>query len=234
MTSLLVMVPIRGRRALCERMLKSFIETTDEADLLFILDEDDKDTYEGMDWGPANTAVLDPRMPIGPKFNHVAPVVADKYDALMGCGDDQVFRTPHWDTIMLKVLADMGGTGWVYPDVKRRNDIPEISVVSSDIVRFLGWFNSPTQDHYYADNIIGDLGRRTSLLRFCPEVVIEHLHYSVSDAERDETYRYAEETWGASDQKAYHEWRRTTMAQEVAALRREFNPDVKWLFSKIT
>ena len=58
--SLLVIVPTRGRRANCERLLESFQETSACADITFITDPDDQDTYEGMDWGPAMHAVLDP------------------------------------------------------------------------------------------------------------------------------------------------------------------------------
>ena len=233
MTSLLTIIPVRGRREQAERVLKSFTETTDNSDLIFILDEDDTETYEGMDWGPATTVVLE-RQSISPKFNAVAIPAAEKYDVLMASGDDNVFRTPHWDTIMLKVLADMGGTGWVYPDVVRRNDIPEIWMASSDLVKALGWFTSPTQAHYYTDNIIAELGKRTGLLRFCPQAVVEHLHYSVTPgAVRDETYSYAENTWGASDLEAFYAWQRDVMPFEAARLRRKFNRDLKWLFSRI-
>jgi hypothetical protein len=47
--NILVMVPTRGRRAQCERLLESFRETTSDADLLFIIDDDDEETYEGLD-----------------------------------------------------------------------------------------------------------------------------------------------------------------------------------------
>jgi hypothetical protein len=232
---LLVMVPVRGRRKLAERLLESFTEMTDDASILFISDCDDQDTYTGMDWGPAMHAVHSPgHEPIGPKFNHAALALADQYDAMLGCGDDMLFRTPHWDTIMTGVLADMGGTGWVWPDCKRRYDIPEISLVSTDIVRALGWFNNDAQDHYYADNAVAELGKRSGLIRYCPEVVIEHLHYEQpGGGERDETYRYAEETWGPSDLAAYKEWLRGKMPLQAAMLRREFNPDVAWVLGKV-
>lgn len=234
MRSLLVMVPIRGRRKLAERMLASFTETTTEADLVFIMDDDDKDTYDGMDWSLANVVVMAERLPIGPKFNNVALTFADQYDAMLGCGDDHIFRTPGWDMRMRETLEAHGGTGWVSPDDKRRYDIPEISLVSTDIVRALGWFNSPTQSHYYADNIVADLGRRTELLWHCPQAVIEHMHYSVCpETEHDETYSYAERTWGESDFHAYQEWRNTLMSAQVSLLRRMFNPDVRWVMESI-
>ena len=115
--SLLVMVPTRGRRALAERCLKSFTETAalDSTEIVFITDGDDQDTYDGMDWGPAHHAVLDPRQYVVSKLNSTAASFADSFDVLMHTGDDNVFVTPGWDEIMLAALDDMGGHGWVYP-----------------------------------------------------------------------------------------------------------------------
>jgi hypothetical protein len=232
--SLLVIVPTRGRRANCERLLKSFEENTDDAELVFVTDSDDQDAYEGMDWGTALHAMLEPREPLTGKLNKVADACIDSYDALMFCGDDHVFCTEHWDTIMLAELEEMGGTGILCPDTKRRNDVPEIWLMSSDIIRGLGWLASPDQQHFYCDNVLGELGKRSGLIRRVPGAVIEHLHYTVcSETERDQVYVNAEETWGASDLAAYHAWYETVMPRQVAALRREFNPDVKWVLSKL-
>ena len=74
---LLVMIPTRGRRAQCERLLASFAETATCADIVFVLDPDDEATYEGMDWGDAARAVLDPRAYLAGKLNKTASAVAD-------------------------------------------------------------------------------------------------------------------------------------------------------------
>src|SRR6266498_405234 len=228
------MVPTRNRRENCERFLKSFHEMTDSAVLIFITDGDDQDSYQGMDWGSAKHAMVDPRELIVGKINHAVQAYAGAYDALMFIGDDNTFVTPHWDTILMKVLTgDMGGTGMVYPDDKRRNDIPETVIISSDIVSYLGYFMNPGFAHYYVDNVWAELGRRAGLIRFCPQVVVDHKHYQVDAAvDRDETYSYAEKTWGKSDLAAWHTWRATDMPVEVSRLRRNFNPDLKWVFSR--
>jgi hypothetical protein len=228
--SLVVVVPTRGRRKMCEQLLESFRECTDDADLLFITDPDDRETYEGMDWKGAEYGELSPRAPLSGKLNHAADLLADTYDAMMFCGDDHIFRTPHWDTIMLGVLAGMGGTGMVYPDDKRRIDIPEIVMISSDVVKTLGFFAVPDMSHYYLDNAWGELGMRSGILRYCPDVIVEHLHYQVHpETARDETYQSTEATWGASDTEAFTKWRANSMSAQVSLLRRTFNPDVKWV-----
>jgi len=140
---LLVMVPTRGRRAQCEWLLESFTATATCADLTFIIDGDDQDTYDGMDGGEAACAVLDPRAYLTGKLNATAMAVADAYRVLMWVGDDNVFVTPGWDKIMLDALDDLGGSGWIYPDDKRRSDVPEHWMCSSDLVKALGWFAPP-------------------------------------------------------------------------------------------
>ena len=230
---LLVIVPTRGRRAQCERLLESFDRTVTCADLVFVTDPDDG-SYEGMDWGGAECAVLEPRQMLSGKLNKTAMSFAGAYPVLMWCADDHVFRTPGWDKLMLQALEDMGGSGWVWPDSRRRSDVPEIWMCSSDVVQALGWFANPALSHYYLDNSIADLGKRSGLYRWCPEAVIEHLHYSVCpETERDVVYRETEGTHGEKDMAAYRDWHASVLPMQVAQLRRKFNPDVLWLLEKV-
>ena len=122
---LLVIVPTRGRRAQCERLLESFTETATCADILFVVDPDDQDTYAGMEWGEAAVAELAPREYLAGKLNKTGMAMTDLYPVLMWVGDDVAFRTLGWDIIMLAALEDLGGSPrWIYPDDKRRSDVP--------------------------------------------------------------------------------------------------------------
>jgi hypothetical protein len=238
MTSLIVMIPTRGRRALAERCLKSYMYTVslESTELVFISDADDQDTYAGVDWGPASTAVLDPRAEsLSQLLNETASALVNDFDVLMQVGDDCVFKTPGWDKILLDALEDLGGSGWVYPDDKRRNDVPEIWMTSADVVKALGWFHPPATGHFYGDNIIGELGKRAGLIRFCPEAVIEHLHYSVpgSKARRDRVYSQAEKKHGAADLAAFRQYQADVLPLEVSLLRRQFSRDVAWVLSRV-
>jgi|SRR6185312_9667910 len=231
--TLLVMVTTRGRRKQVERLLDSYRENTDAADVVFIMDPDDEDTYNGIDWGSALTSTLSPRGTNVEKLNRTAQAFWDDYDALMFVGNDHVFRTPHWDTIMLRKLESMGGTGMLYPDDKRRNDIPEIIMISSDIVKVMGQFAEASFSHYYIDNAWAETGKRSGLLRYVPEVVIEHHHYSVDpETEYDELYHYAEDWFGKSDLQAFHQWRAAVMPHQISLLRRKFNKDVSWVLKR--
>ncbi|HEV2355689.1 MAG TPA: glycosyltransferase family A protein [Puia sp.] len=233
--SLLVIVPARGRKANCERLLESFRETAGNADteILVITDPDDQETYEDMDWGNAQHAVMSPRGSYIEKLNHGWNAFREDYDAFMCLGDSNVFITSGWDVILLKMLDSLGGSGWVYPENGRRRDIPEHWLASADVTRMSGWLAPPDVKMYYGDNIIADLGKSSGLLRYCPEAVIEHRHYSVTGEERDATYAEAEDTHGEPDREAYLRWRAGKMPHQVARLRREFNPDIKWILGRI-
>jgi hypothetical protein len=230
---MLVMVPTRGRPEQCRILIESYEETVaGDAGLLFITDDDD-DSYKDMDWGGAVHAVLSPRDCLTGILNRTALMYADEFDVLMTIGDDHVIRTPGWDKLLLAALDDMGGSGWVYPDDRRRNDVPEIWAMTADVVKALGFFAIPDVSHFFCDNATGELGKRSGLLRYCPEAVIEHMHYSVTGGPRDATYAEAEDNHGGPDREAYRRWLADKMPGQVAILRRTFSPDVKWILGKV-
>ena len=230
---LMVMVPTRGRPERLRVLLDSFTKTATCADICVITDPDDT-SYGDFDFGDTAHAVLEPRAFLTGKLNKTAEAFADTYRVLMWCADDHVFETPGWDRLMLDRLDEMGGHGWVYPDDKRRNDVPEIWMVSSDVVQALGWFANPALSHFYLDNSVAELGKRSGLIRWCPQAVIEHKHYSVDRAvEHDEVYRTTEDLFGQSDLAAYKEWLGSVMGNEVAVLRRAFSPDVQWVLGRV-
>ena len=233
-TSLLVIVPTRARRANCERMLKSFTETATVADILFVSDPDDAGTYDGMDWGAALHAVMEPRGSYITKLNHGQEAFAGAYGAYMCLGDSNVFITTAWDQILLKALADMGGHGWVYPENGRRRDVPEHWLASASVIDALGWFAPPSQGMYYGDNIVGELGKRSGLIRYVPEAVIEHRHYTVDpETPHDDTYKTAEDTWGAADLRRSRRTAHRSWPMTCPSCGGTSAPDVKWVLSRV-
>lgn len=228
MTDLCVFIPTLHRRDMMESCLKSFRETAlGDVDLFLVIDDDD-DSYDGIDadritvrHGTLVTAI-----------NDAAMQLADKYPALMLAADDMEFQTPGWDLFMMGALEALGGTGYVYPDDKRRYDVPEHPLITSDIVKTLGWFAEPGLGHFYVDNVWAELGKRLGLIRFCPQAVIEHKHYTLTGAQRDETYSVAEDAHGKPDEMEYLRWRAERMQNQAALLRRKFNPDIAWVQSR--
>ena len=232
MTDLCVFLPTRRRPEMAARCIASFRETRalESTDLVLVVDDDDDSCADVKD----TDKITAPRGTLVTAVNGAAAFLAPHYDALFLAADDLVFVTPGWDRLMLAALEEMGGTGIVYPDGKRRYDVPEHPLISSDWIRELGHFAEPSLAHFYVDNCWAELGKRSGLIRYCPDAVIEHRHYSVcAETPHDETYREAEGKFGASDLAAYQEWRANALPFEVAKLRRQFNPDVQWLLSRV-
>lgn len=225
--TLLVIVPARGHRKQAEALLESFEKTSDFAELMFILDPDDEETYEGVDWKDATAGVLSPRGTVTGKLNRTADAFLDDYDAIMFARDDNVFLTQGWDTILLEYLA--GGSGMLLPDNRRRRDIPEIILITTDVIREMGFFAEPHLSQYYFDNAWGDLGKASGLLRYVPEVVLEHRHIPGEDEDMHQN----DGMQGMKDEAIYREWCAQAFPLQAAKLRRKFNKDLTWILGKI-
>lgn len=233
---ILVMIPTRGRRKQVERLLESHAENTGKAaELVFILDPDDEETYDGVDWGDSLAGVMSPRGSLAEKLNRTAADFADDYDALMLVRDDCVFATPQWDELLAEALEAFGGTAMIQPDDRKRDDIPEIVLISSDIVKELGWFANPCLGQFYIDNTWAELGKRSQLLHRCPGVVIPYLHYTLGPdvSLRDDIDAETENAWGSSDLTAFRQWQSEMLPGQVSQLRRKFNPDIAWILNKV-
>jgi len=225
---MLVMVPVRGRRANAGRFIAAFGETVRGATDLLLIGDDDDPSYNGLDLAGAQMMKL-PCMP-GPggklipptivvKMNTAAGLYADRYPVLMFTGDDTIPRTEGWDKLLCAAIAGMGGTGYAYPDDRRRNDIPEHVAISSNIFWALGWFANPALKHFYIDNTWADLGSGAECIRYVPEAVLEHKHPTCCpEVAGDATYAGAAGHL-PGDYARYLEWQATRYQQDLAKIR---------------
>jgi hypothetical protein len=201
-----------------QRFLGAFAATVQgDTDLLVVADEDEEDAYAALALPARAGFTLLPRMSLGPKLNAVCVPEAERYRSVGFLADDCVPQSPGWDVMLTKALDT---PGIAYPEDRRRADIPEHAFISSPVITALGWFFEPALAHFYADNVLADLGRAAGCLRHVPGAVIEHRHYQVrgTGAARDRTYAEAEEN-GAADCAAYQEWRSHRMAADTAKVR---------------
>ncbi len=210
---LLVILPVRSRPVNLHRFLTSFTETyTPELTTLMIVFGDDYLTdYIGMPLHPGIGTVMDHDPPTSVKINWLAQSAGlqDKFRAMMFVGDDNLPLTPAWDRKLLDVLdRDLGGEGYVYPVSTRRPEWPELCLVSTRIIRALGWLALPALRHTYIDAVWQDLGTASGRMVRADRVVIQHRHYRDGmGAEFDETYERGE-SWAERDGAAYLHWKR--------------------------
>jgi hypothetical protein len=214
----LVMVPTRSRPDNVKRFYTSWLNCHSAADLVFLNDQE-ASSLDGtipllpFDGGPLMTGNMFKNFHGDPttvdKLNRTALQAVDRgYDQVMFIGDDHVIETRDWVRRLTEGLrARAFGNGWTYPADGRRTDIPEIVMISSGIVKALGWFALPAVKHTYIDHAWADLANEFDRLVWVPEVMIRHRHYRVDrDVPRDEVYDRGE-AWAPRDGDAYLDWR---------------------------
>lgn len=230
MRDLLIISPTRGRPDSARRLIGAVAATaTARTDLILAVDDDDPSYDEMADtaWSRGSGPVLSgrhrftrgPRMTCPAWTNKVAMESLGLYRAFASLGDDHVPETPGWDALLLAALEDLGGTGIAYgDDCVQHEALATAPVVSADIVATLGWFMYPLVRHVFADNVWMDLGREAGCLRYVPDAVIRHLHWSVGTAPRDLTYMERDSLW-PQDEQAWLAWQREDMAIDAAKVR---------------
>lgn len=216
MTDLAVLVPSRGRPANVARLIDA-CERTCRADTMlhFGFDDDDPLLTENykMIGGYSYTAVR-PRMGLAAWTNELAALNMD-VPHLASLGDDMVPVTDGWD---VRLVEAAGPAGMSYPDDGRRDDVPEAVVVSTVIVKTLGWFALPSLEHWYVDNVWADLGSGAGCLAYLPDVRVDHRHPNVTGERGDRTYWDAGRKYGA-DLAAYQRWRMRQMRVDIETVR---------------
>ena len=225
MTDLVILVPSRGRPASVARLAEACAKTCRTGYLLhFGLDEDDPAAEDAV----RAAREYEPLFNIGPRVGLTSwtnLLAADHPDVpyLASLGDDHLPVTTGWDEQLITAVEHMGG-GIAYPNDERRVDIPEAAVISTPIVKALGWMACPTMNHWYIDNVWNDLGRGAGCLAFCRDVLVKHLHPNVAPGTPvDATYTDAAGDWDA-DLRAYQKWRLYQMRADIATVRTCLSP----------
>lgn len=218
MTDLVLLVPSRGRPDKVARLIDACERTcTADTRLHFGFDNDDPVLSANiMAAGSSAWVTTGTRKGLGGWTNRLA--AEHPWVPWLGSiGDDMVPVTRGWDE---RLIAACGPSGMAYPRDNRRDDIPEIIVMTRDIPAALGWVCLPALHHWYVDNVWSDLGRAAGCLAYLPDVLVEHRHPNVPGGDKpDGTYNDAAQRY-AHDLAAYQRWRLRGMAEDIRTVRR--------------
>lgn len=180
-----LLVPTRQRPLGIARFMRSAVELADgPLEFVVYIDNDDS-SYSHVDW-PENTVIVrGDRITLSEMWNRCADKASG--DVLGHMGDDIVFRSEHWDTLILEVF-DRHDDRIVF--VHGRDGIQDQQLGTHGFihrrwVETVGYFVPPYFSSDYNDTWLTEvadaLGRRVYL----PEVFTEHMHYSVGKTEID-------------------------------------------------
>lgn len=221
------MVPTRARPENAVRLACAVGELSglEMAALYFLADPGEPrwDDYrrllgEQADWAFLERVPASPQR-IGPIINRVAPRLAGRYTHVAFMGDDHLPRTPRWDDELVGALGGRPGVAYGN-DLFQGENLPTMAVLSSDLVRGLGFFCPPALEHLYLDDFWKMLGLAVGNLAYRGDVIIEHLHPDAGKAPGDLVYQAA----NSAEQKqrdgaAFARYRNLQWATDLARLR---------------
>lgn len=215
--SLLLILPTRSRPASLLPFFEAFEKHSHQADLLVALDEDDPSDYPRL---PGVKYEVNPRFRLCEKLNLVARRNCHDYQFLAFMGDDNRIRTANWDQIMCERIQEKPGICYGN-DLYQGPTLPTSVLLSSSIVRTLGYMAPPAMVHLYIDNFWRTLGEKLGILHYFPDVIIEHLHYTNKKAEFDPLYAESNSPERyARDRAAFTEYCNSQLEIDVEKVRK--------------
>ena len=214
MNTNLVILPTRSRPDSAERCINALKEHSVCSDFVIAIDDDQADLYPRLD---GVTYEVNPRLRMNGTLNLVANKYADKYETIYFLGDDHLVQTPNWDEYLSKAIASKG-YGLAYGnDLLQKQNLATAVMMSTNIIRAVGYMAPPKLVHLFMDNFWMTLGLKINSLYYFDDVIIEHLHPYAGKAEMDAGYADANsEEVGSADQKEF-----------VRYLSEEFEDDLK-------
>jgi hypothetical protein len=185
MTSNLVILPSRGRPEKVAEAIELLKDNSVISDLCVAIDDDQSDLYPRID---DVIYEVNPRLRMNGTLNFVATKYADKYETIYFLGDDHQVRTKGWDELLYAPIKARG-YGLSYGDDKLQGEkLATAVMMSTNIIKILGFMSPPPLIHLYMDNFWMNLGHALQCIDYVPEVVVEHMHFAAGKAEVDAQY----------------------------------------------
>jgi hypothetical protein len=217
MDEILIVVPSKGR----PEMMQSFIEswqltTSGKSDILVGLDDDDetKTKYPIS----VNRALMVNGYELNKKNNILATYGASKGYPIIGClSDDFIFHTKGWEDQIIEWQEVNKGICYGN-DLLQGANLPTAPFIHSSIITALGYAAPPELIHYYIDNYWLELGMRLDKLKYFPDIIIEHKHWSSGKSIKDETYSNSEKLM-TQDRETWDKYRETKLSEDVKKIK---------------
>jgi hypothetical protein len=228
----LMIIPSRGRPQAALDAARSALETRGRTDteVMIAIDGDSErygaaylDNAGAPTWELQNATLRfqEEHRGMVATLNAEAVRVAKVFTHIGFMGDDHRILTPGWDT---ELAGSAGPVGIAYgDDLNMGAKLPTAVVMSSTIIRTLGYMAPPALDHLYVDDFWRELGARLGRLAYRDDIVIEHLHPTVGKSAWDEQYRRVNSyEQFARDEQAWATFRDRELPMVVHKIKRTF------------
>lgn len=201
----MIVIPSRGRP---QSLAAFFLTSRPRTPGIVLLDDDDADAYAGITVPESWTVLVGSRAGYAALLNRAFERFPDE-PWYANLGDDCRARPEWWD-VHLAAMAVRHGVAYGNDCINGETTCG-FPFISGDLVRTIGWLAYPPLGHLYSDTIWREIGLALGRLRYCPDVVTEHLHWSTGKQPYDRT---AQERPIANDPGLYERF----MAQELATV----------------
>lgn len=208
----------RGRPENMQRFINHWHATNASSKVYVRLDECDPmiDDYKKIIYPDHFVIVIDSRARLGKAMNEMLKNFPDEpwYGLL---ADDLIPVTKSWDI----ELINAAGTKFI----AQCNDLSSKPLncchpcVGGDLVRFVGWFGLPNCQHYGVEEPWKKLAlsKDLNILKYLPNVIVEHAHYRFNKAEFDKTYSDLKNIKNA-DRTSFVEWRDRNLSDLIESV----------------
>ena len=199
------MLPSRGRSQNIHRLIDAYDKTDATTPVWLRLDDDDPNQeYHHENW----TVEIGPRLPLSEIYAEVYRKFPDsKFFGFIA--DDVVPITPHWD---IRLIEAAGHDGMAVPAGGDSTGGCPHFVLGGDLVRSVGWLALPGLNRLYIDTVWHDIAEKRGVLRYMPEIVLEHHHFSNRLALFDATYKKSS-IIKENDKRLYERWLADTIVK---------------------
>lgn len=201
MTKIGVYIPTRGRPTELARCVESIFDTATDPDRVQVIcyRDDDDTSYDDVDL-PV-TWITGPRVMLSKAWN----ICYSAGDADVVChgGDDIVFRSEHWDSMVEAVVESVPDRiAFVYGRDGHQDDkLGTHGFITREWAEAVGYMVPPLFSHDYNDTWLNEVAARIGRRMYLPDLFMEHMHWIWGKAPHDQTYLDHEQA-GAEDNVA--------------------------------
>jgi hypothetical protein len=203
----LIVIPSRSRPHNFQRLIAACLSTGTSTTTWVRLDEDDASLsqYAALSMPKNWEVIIGQRVPLSEVYNEAYRKIPETSHWIF-IADDVVPVTYKWDQ---KLIEAAGPDGMAVPTGGETTGGYPHFALGGELVRSIGWLALPGLDRIYIDTCWRDIADQRGVLRYVPEVTLEHRHFSNGKALFDRTYKKEKK---AHDKIIYENWKRSTHA----------------------
>ncbi len=216
MEPILIVLPSKGRPDKIEGFYDTWRKTTDGySEVLTVLDDDDptllrykkhKDIRYYVGRGKSFSDACNRTFKKYPNY---------KYYYILS--DDHRIRTSNWERRFTDIIEKNGGKGVSFgDDLMYGEKLASAALVSGNIFRALGFITLPGLIHMFTDNFWTEVGRSINKLFYFPNIIIEHMHFSVGKSPVDSWYMAVDnKVVYEHDRRVFNKWKREELRNDI-------------------